>query len=320
MAFPEGYGVRPPVTADGPVIVDMINAESRALRGVAFTSLEWVTAPWTAPGANLERDFGVVTGPDGDLAAYFFIESEPPHTSIFSIGAVGLEHHGRGVGAAVVEELERRAEAFAAAAPAGEQVVWRMGGLAEEPLVARLLSDHGFGHPRVFWVMKRAFDGPPEPAADVPGVTFELVSPGGEEEVYPCLAEAFEDHYGDGLPARDVWLHTHVTAIERHDPSLWHVARRDGVVVGALLGQPVADEDPTLGYVALFGVRRSERGRGVGQSLLRRSFTQFHERGRAGVMLFVDSESTTGATRVYERAGMTSEPRFCSWERVLRTA
>jgi hypothetical protein len=34
----------------------------------------------------------------------------------------------------------------------------------------------------------------------------------------------------------------------------------------------------------------------------------------------VDSESTTGATRVYERAGMSAQPRFSNWERVIRPA
>jgi mycothiol synthase len=318
MGFPNGYSVRPPQTQDGPVIVDMINEESVALSGVAFTSLEWLAGRWTAPGVDLARDFGVVVGPAGDIAGYFFLDSEPPHTSVFSIGAVALAHHGRGVGGAIVEELERRARDYAAEAPPGEPVIWRMGGLAEEPLVARLLAEHGFEQRRVFWVMKRWFDGPPPPADDVPGIEFGVIAPGREGDVYDCLAEAFEDHYGDGLEPLDVWLHTHVTVVELHDPSLWHVARRDGEVVGALLGLPAADEDPTLGYIELFGVRRAERGRGIGQSLLRRSFAQFYERGRAGVMLFVDSESTTGATRVYERAGMTSRPRFANWERVLR--
>ncbi|HYW29508.1 MAG TPA: GNAT family N-acetyltransferase [Gaiellales bacterium] len=320
MGFPDGYSVRPPEVREGPAIVDMINRESQALSGVAFTSLDWVAGRWTAPGVDIERDFGVVVGPAGDLAGYFFIQSDPPHTSVFSVGAVALEHHSRGVGGAIVAELERRASGYAAAAPPGEQVIWRMGALVDEPGVARLLTDHGFEERRIFWVMKRWFDGPPQRPDDVPGIEFGGIAPGHEGDVYDCLAEAFEDHYGDGLPPRDVWLHTHVTVVERHDPSLWLVARRDGVEVGALLGLPVADEDPTLGYVELFGVRRAERGRGIGQSLLLRSFAQFYERGRAGVMLYVDSESTTGATRVYQRAGMESQPRFANWERIIRDA
>jgi ribosomal protein S18 acetylase RimI-like enzyme len=316
--FPPGYRVRAPRLDDGPAIVRMLNDETRALVGVEFTSLDWVTAPWTAPGADLERDFGVVLAPDGAIAGYFFLSSDAPHTSVFSIGGVALAHHGRGVGSAIVEELERRAAAFSRLAPAGEPVVWRMGALAEEPQVAALLAAHGFVERRIFWAMHRRFDGPPEPPGEVPGIAFDVIQPGREADVYDCLAEAFEDHFGDSLAPREIWLHTHVTAVEHHDPSLWHVARREGRVVGALLGLAQADEDPAFGHVDLLGVRRAERGRGIGEALLRRSFAQFHDRGRSGVTLIVDSESTTGATRLYERAGMTAQPRFSNWERTIR--
>jgi hypothetical protein len=38
------------------------------------------------------------------------------------------------------------------------------------------------------------------------------------------------------------------------------------------------------------------------------------------VVLEVDTESLTGATRLYTRLGMTSEPRFSQWEKELRPA
>ena len=34
--------------------------------------------------------------------------------------------------------------------------------------------------------------------------------------------------------------------------------------------------------------------------------------------LHVDSDSLTGATRLYERVGMTAHPRFATWEKDLR--
>jgi hypothetical protein len=37
-------------------------------------------------------------------------------------------------------------------------------------------------------------------------------------------------------------------------------------------------------------------------------------------VLEVDTESITGATRLYERLGMTAEPRFSQWEKELRPA
>jgi hypothetical protein len=41
--------------------------------------------------------------------------------------------------------------------------------------------------------------------------------------------------------------------------------------------------------------------------MLRRAFAEFYLRGRRKVALAVDSQSLTGATRLYERAGMRVE-------------
>jgi ribosomal protein S18 acetylase RimI-like enzyme len=38
----------------------------------------------------------------------------------------------------------------------------------------------------------------------------------------------------------------------------------------------------------------------------------------SAMRLTVDSENTTGATRLYESVGMTSESVICAWERSLR--
>lgn len=46
----------------------MLNQEAQALIGVAVVGVDWVVTPWTAPGADLERDFAVVVSPDGELA------------------------------------------------------------------------------------------------------------------------------------------------------------------------------------------------------------------------------------------------------------
>ncbi len=74
------------------------------------------------------------------------------------------------------------------------------------------------------------------------------------------------------------------------------------------MAEPRSGEDPAVGYVAALGVRRAYRRRGIAEALLRTSFGQIHTRGGAGVSLHVDTQSTTGATRVYERAGMTPSP------------
>ena len=59
-----------------------------------------------------------------------------------------------------------------------------------------------------------------------------------------------------------------------------------------------------VGYVGLLGVRRPWRRKGLGEALLLRSFQAFRERGWTRGTLGVDASSPTGATRLYERAGM----------------
>jgi ribosomal protein S18 acetylase RimI-like enzyme len=71
------------------------------------------------------------------------------------------------------------------------------------------------------------------------------------------------------------------------------------------------------GWVAGLGVRKPWRKRGLGLALLQRTFRLFHERGERSVGLGVDSENPTGATRLYERAGMHVESESVTFERSL---
>jgi mycothiol synthase len=302
---------------DGPAIADMVNEETVALTGVRLASVEWVTTAWTAPGARLDRDFGVITDGEGAIAGYFMIEFEPPFTTVSVIGALALSHHNRGIGSAIIAEVERRGRELAAG---HENVTLRMGALAGEPRVAALLTAHGFREVRVFWSMTLRFDGPPPPPADVAGIDMRRLVPGQEREVYQCAAEAFEDHWGDGFSSEESWLHRHVDASDSFDPELWFLAWKGERLIGLLLANAEAEEDPALGYVGLLGVRREARGRGIGEALLRRSFVTFHRLGKRGAQLVVDSESSTGANRLYERVGMTAQPRFAFWDRALLPA
>ena len=59
-----------------------------------------------------------------------------------------------------------------------------------------------------------------------------------------------------------------------------------------------------MGWVRSLFVRRPWRRRGLGMALLQNAFREFHERGERRVGLGVDAENLTGATRLYERAGM----------------
>lgn len=111
--------------------------------------------------------------------------------------------------------------------------------------------------------------------------------------------------------------HRHLDAPE-YDPALWFIAWDKEDLAGYVGAQGESREDPSRGYIALLGVRRACRRRGLGEALLRHAFRALHARGRRGVDLHVDADSVTGATRLYARVGMSAQPRFATWEKELR--
>src|SRR5262249_173047 len=60
-------------------------------------------------------------------------------------------------------------------------------------------------------------------------------------------------------------------------------------------------------------VREGERGRGLGAALIRQGFVEFARRDVRRVGLKVDARNPTGAPRLYERLGFTTEGREQIW-------
>lgn len=65
-------------------------------------------------------------------------------------------------------------------------------------------------------------------------------------------------------------------------------------------------------------MRRPWRQRGLALALLRHAFGAFHALGIRTVGLGVDAQSTTGATRLYERAGMRATHEYAAYQKELR--
>ena len=109
-----------------------------------------------------------------------------------------------------------------------------------------------------------------------------------------------------------------MTQFEGFDPTLWFLAMDGDEMAGVSLCVPKLTEDPEMGLVNVLGVRRPWRGRGLGLALLQHSFVELHKRGAKRVSLGVDASSLTGATRLYEKAGMSVTRQFDAYRKVLR--
>jgi len=106
--------------------------------------------------------------------------------------------------------------------------------------------------------------------------------------------------------------------VETFDPELFFLAMDEEEIAGAALCSPRFGGDPETGIVETLGVRRPWRRRGIALALLHQSFGEFYRRGHKHVGLGVDTQNLSGATRLYEKAGMHVAQEFTFYERELR--
>jgi mycothiol synthase len=319
MDLPDGFRFRPATDEDAEAVAAFANDESEALIGARFHSEDWFLRWWTAPSVDRERDVAVLAAPSGELCGYLGVSADPPYTEVFAIGIVAPPYHGRGLGAAILAENERRALRFLEHADPARRVVVHAGALAGEPRASALLTANGYREVRRFVLMRADFTGETSPPAPIAGIEVRTLRQGDEGQVYDAHREAFADHWGAGEETEADFRHFTLEA-PWFDPELWFLAWAGDELAGYAGAREEADEDPGRGYVMVLGVRRAYRRRGIGEALLRHAFRALQARGKRGCDLHVDADSLTGATRVYERVGMQPHPRFATWEKELRPA
>jgi mycothiol synthase len=291
-----GYRFRPPTPDDLPAIVELVHEAELADYGEAEYQREALEVLFRM--IDPDRDAWIAEAADGTLAASGGVRVRHP-TKIRSFGAVRPEHAGRGIGSELLRRMEARARELAEDAPAGETVSLSQEASPANRAHKELLERHGFELVRHFW--KMGIDLGAEPATPVwpDGIRLETMAPGQEREVFDASEDAFQDHWGFVPNDYDEWRAWMVER-ENFDPSLWLVARDGGEIAGISLCSVAAEE----GWVMVLGVRRPWRRRGLGRALLLESFSRLRERGMPRAVLGVDAQNPTGATRLYEGAGM----------------
>jgi mycothiol synthase len=190
--------------------------------------------------------------------------------------------------------------------------------VVEEHELGNLVASRGYRTIRGSWTMEieLGLEAPPEPVIPDAIEIRQYRHPEDEQRVYEATQEAFADHWEFHPVSIENWREFNVKA-NNFEPDLWLVAWDGEEVAGAALNYPERSGDPGHGWVGTLGVRRAWRRRGLGEALLRRSFKELHSRGLRKVRLSVDAENLTGATRLYERAGMNVLRRSNTWERTL---
>jgi GNAT superfamily N-acetyltransferase len=207
--------------------------------------------------------------------------------------AVRPSFRGRGLSTELLARAERRAR------DAGSTKL-TAGMLAGNDRARTLLEARGFHEARRFYRMQIEFDGAPPSPGPVDGIAIAAFRREDARVFHAAMNEAFAGDWGFHAMAFDEWV-SHRLEQPETDTSLWFVAWDGADVAGVIRCDGTKFGG---GWVGALGVRKPWRGRGIGMALLRHAFAEFHRRGAPHAGLGVDTQNPTGATRLYERAGM----------------
>jgi mycothiol synthase len=297
--------VRPPTLADVEAVAELGRASEIAVFGESEFTEDDLVDEWRR--LDIERDAWLVLANDR-IGGYAMFEARGGGR-LLSDGYVHPELTGRGIGARLLELAEKRAGEEAERIPAGERVYLQSGVLSDDRAAAELHERRGYRPVRHFFRMVIDMDEPPpgpEPLDRVRVETFDTER--DAVAVHEALEEAFAEEF-EHRPHSFDEFRTRLIENERFDPGLWFVARDGDEVAGAIV---CTWKRWDAGWIDSVGVRKPWRGRGIGMALLRTAFGEFYRRGERRCALGVDADNTTGATRLYERAGMR-----VFWEAVI---
>ncbi len=173
------------------------------------------------------------------------------------------------------------------------------------------LENAGFEWKRHDYVMEISMEAPP-PAPVLPdGFVIRSFEKGIDEHAaYETIESAFRDHRGHHDSSYEEWSRGYFEHPE-WSPEMSTIVTNNAEIVAAAM----VFDYPNLTWVRQLGVRREWRKQGLGLAILHRIFSNAYARGTLKVGLGVDAESLTGATRLYERAGMHIKEHFIRYEK-----
>lgn len=297
-AIPTGLEDRAPAPEQARAVLDLIVACDIADIGAPDYTLADLEADWTHPRFELDRDARVLVDSDGAVRAYVAVRQSDPGRSFWGDLFVHPELRGGPAEPWGMAFAEERATALAEDPDA---VVFLYA--PEGSALAGLFEELGYADVRHLWRM--AIDLPSRPPSQPPpvpdGITIRNFDPDDARALHAAVEESFATHWDHREEPFEEWSARKLDHGD-FDPADWWVAWDGDEIAGMVLAEVGAGVD--IAWISTVGVRPAWRGRGVAIALLRTAFHELAHRGVPGAALGVDSQNATGATQLYERAGM----------------
>ena len=293
------------------LIYDVCLADGDAT--VAVTAEE-LKNEWQTPGFVLEKDAFLIQTQAGRIVGFEEFNNRSLHATLETDGYVHPEFKAQGLGTALLRRIEVRAREEIQLAESDVRVALRSTIDTRDSESHDLHKNEGYQPLRYHWRMEINLNDV-LPTVNFPrGIELRPFSQAEHAQaVWQANNETFRDHWGSHDMTFEAW---ELRKFNRQDfdPTLWMIAWDGDQVAGFSQNRYRMG----IGWIGTLGVRRPWRKRGLGEALLLHSFNEFYKRDMKTIGLGVDASNPTGATRLYQRAGMHVMSEFLTLEKELR--
>jgi mycothiol synthase len=268
---------------------------------------------WRNEGFRVDRDVFVVETQDGRIVGSDEFYNENGHCKLKADGCVHPEFRGLGIGTSLLEKMAERAQAEMELAEPDVRVFIQSLMNNKDEAGHALFRTNGYSPVRYFWRMEINLQEAPSAVTFPDGIELRpFIKDEHAVAVWQADNETFRDHWGSHEFTYENWSQKFDNP--NFDPTLWMVAW-DGDQVAGFSQNRIRKG---IGWIGTIGVRRPWRKNGLGLALLQHSFGEFYKRGTKTIGLGVDASNPTGATRLYQKAGMHAASEFVTYEKELR--
>jgi mycothiol synthase len=245
--------------------------------------------------------------------------ADPVHNMRYE-GGVHPSHRGRGLGTDLLAWAEQAAVPLHEERHPGRPLVLASGCLSSNAGAVALHEGRGYHAARWFHAMLRDLSAPlPEISVPV-GIRIVGYTPDMAEHALLVRNESFRDHWGSTDTSAQAWAHSLASGAFR--PRLSFLAYEGSEPLGVLISHEYAAYQARTGrrelYVAIVGTREAGRKRGIATALLATVLSAARADSYDQASLGVDSDSLTGAVRLYEQVGFTIHLTWTSYRKQLR--
>lgn len=319
--LPAGFTERPVrPDEDLAAVVELSNAAAIAEYGVPDVDDRLMREAYEIPSFRAERDSLLILDDEGKAVAVGeYYDTEKEHVAPFFYVRVRPEVLDTTAPDRVLAwGAERALENLPLAEPGTRVAIHASSASVNEGMIAAL-ERSGWGLERLSLTMEIDLRDRevPEPAWP-PGITLRTADLERDARaIHATETDAFSDHYGFLASSFEDWWHFR-TRFFVPEPDLWFLAMDGDEMAGIALCSSRRIGQPDLGWVSSLGVRRPWRRRGLGLAILQHAFRELQKLGKPRAGLGVDAQSLTGATRLYERAGMRVVREAREYELLIR--